>query len=63
MSTMTAILGRMAAYSGKLVEWDDAINSKLQLMPEEVTWEMAPPVVPDAEGNYPVAIPGRTVAL
>jgi len=63
MSTMTAIMGRMATYSGKLVEWDEAINSKLQLMPEEVTWEMAPPVVPDADGNYPIAVPGRTVAL
>ena len=63
MSTMTAIMGRMATYSGKLVEWDDAINSKLQLMPEKVTWDMEPPVKPDAEGNYPIAAPGQTVAL
>jgi predicted dehydrogenase len=60
MSTMTAIMGRMATYSGKLIEWDDAINCKVQLMPEKVTWDMAPPVVPDADGNYPIAIPGRT---
>ena len=63
MSTMTAIMGRMAVYSGKLVEWDEAFNSKLQLMPEKVTWDMKPPVEPDADGNYPVAVPGRTVAL
>ncbi len=63
MSTMTAILGRMAVYSGKMVEWDEAINSKLQLMPEKVSWDMTPPVLPDADGNYPVAIPGKTVAL
>jgi myo-inositol 2-dehydrogenase/D-chiro-inositol 1-dehydrogenase len=63
LATMTAIMGRMAAYSGKVVEWDEAINSKLQLMPEKVTWDMAPPVVPDADGNYPVAVPGKTVAL
>jgi hypothetical protein len=62
MSTMTAIMGRMATYSGKLVEWDEAFNSKLQLMPEKVGWDMAPPVVPDADGNYPVAIPGQTQA-
>jgi predicted dehydrogenase len=62
-STMTAILGRMAVYSGKLVEWDEAINSKLQLMPEKVSWNMTPPVVPDADGNYPIAVPGKTVAL
>jgi predicted dehydrogenase len=62
-ATMTAIMGRMAVYSGKLVEWDEAINSQLQLMPEKVTWDMEPPVKPDAEGNYPVAVPGKTVAL
>ncbi len=63
MSTMTAIMGRMATYSGKLIEWDEAINSKLQLMPEKVSWDMDPPVKPDADGNYPIAVPGRTVAL
>lgn len=62
-STMTAIMGRMATYSGKLVEWDEAFNSKLQLMPETVTWDMPPPVVPDTNGNYPIAVPGQTVAL
>jgi myo-inositol 2-dehydrogenase/D-chiro-inositol 1-dehydrogenase len=63
MSTMTAIMGRMATYSGKLIEWDEAIKSELQLMPEKVTWEMEPPVKPDADGNYPIAVPGVTVAL
>jgi predicted dehydrogenase len=63
MSTMTAILGRMATYSGKVVEWDEAFNSNLQLMPEQVTWDMPPPVLPDANGHYPVAVPGKTVAL
>jgi predicted dehydrogenase len=60
MSTMTAIMGRMATHSGRLIEWDEAINSKARLMPEKVTWDMAPPVVPDANGNYPIATPGRT---
>jgi predicted dehydrogenase len=63
MSTMTAILGRMATYSGKVIEWDEAFNSNLQLMPEQVTWDMPPPVLPDANGHYPVAVPGKTVAL
>lgn len=60
LSTMTAIMGRMATYSGQLIEWDDAINCKVQLMPEKVSWEMTPPVQPDADGNYPVAVPGKT---
>jgi hypothetical protein len=32
-------------------------------MPEKVTWDMEPPVKPDGEGNYPIAVPGQTVAL
>jgi len=63
MSTMTAIMGRMATYSGKLIEWDEAFNSKLQLMPETVSWDMTPPILPDQDGWYPVAVPGKTIAL
>lgn len=63
-STMTAILGRMATYSGKMVEWDEAFNSNLQLVPDgDLNWNSTPPVVPDADGWYPVAVPGKTVAL
>lgn len=62
-STMTAIMGRMATYSGKLVEWDEALNSKQQLMPANVSWDMEPPVKPDADGIYPIASPGSTVVF
>lgn len=58
-STMTSILGRMATYSGKEIKWDDALNSKVQHMPAIVTAETEPPVKPDANGAYPVAIPGK----
>jgi myo-inositol 2-dehydrogenase / D-chiro-inositol 1-dehydrogenase len=62
-STMTAIMGRMATYSGKLIEWENAFASELDLVPKEFTWEMTPPVMPDADGFYPVALPGQAVAL
>ena len=58
-STMTSILGRMATYSGKEIKWDEALNSKVQHMPAIVTAETEPPVKPDANGAYPVAIPGK----
>ena len=61
-STMTAILGRMATYSGQIVKWDDAINAP-SLFPEKLTWDAEPPILPDAEGNYPVAMPGITKVL
>ena len=62
-STMTAILGRMATYSGKVVNWDEALNSKLSLAPDELTWDAQPKALPDAEGFYPVAVPGATKVL
>jgi predicted dehydrogenase len=59
-STMTAIIGRMATYSGQVLDWDKLINSGINLMPKEFAWNALPPVVPDADGNYPVAVPGLT---
>jgi hypothetical protein len=57
---MTSILGRMATYSGQVIEWDDAINSEVSLMPKEFAWDVKPPIVPDENGYYPVAVPGET---
>jgi myo-inositol 2-dehydrogenase/D-chiro-inositol 1-dehydrogenase len=62
-STMTTILGRMAVHSGKMVEWDEALNSNLTLMPERFAWDAEPPVKPDKDGNYPVPIPGLSPVL
>ena len=59
-STMTSILGRMATYSGQIVEWDKAINCGLDLHPKVYDWNALPPILPNADGFYPVAIPGVT---
>ena len=51
-STMTAIMGRMAAYTGKEVTWDKAINSAESLMPSNLGFgDLAVPAV---------AVPGQT---
>jgi predicted dehydrogenase len=60
INTMTAIMGRMATYSGKEVTWDEAINSKLALAPDRYAFDGTPPVLPDKDGMYPCAIPGVT---
>ena len=57
-STMTAIIGRMATYSGQAILWDDAMNSNKNLMPEEFSWTAEPPVKPDGSGAYPIPVPG-----
>ena len=63
-SCLTAIMGRMACESGKLITRDEAMASEIQLAPglDSYTWESAPPPVPDANGKYPVAMPGQTQA-
>ena len=61
-STMTAILGRMATYSGKLVRWDEAVNSELNLLPQRLAWDAEPKSKPGADGVYPCATPGVTKA-
>ena len=59
-STMTAILGRMATYSGQLMTWDDAMATDLKLVGALNSFDDKAPILPDANGNYPVAIPGVT---
>lgn len=45
-STMTAIMGRMATYTGRIVTWDEALASE-RLGPTEYGWtELAVPPVP-----------------
>lgn len=51
-STLTAIMCRMSAYTGKAVTWEQALNSKEDTFPK--TLEFGPHAVP------PVAIPGMT---
>ena len=52
-STLTAIMGRMAAYTGKLVTWEQALNSKENLSPAKFDWNEPLAVAP-------VAFPGHT---
>jgi len=64
-AAMTGILGRMASESGQMVTWDQAMTSDLELAPglDNYTMDSEPPVMPDAEGDYPVAMPGKTKVL
>lgn len=62
-STMTAIMGRYATYSGQAISWDDALNGGIQLMPASMDWNSTPPVLPNEKGFYPVAVPGQTKVL
>ena len=60
---MVGILGRMAFESCKVIAWDDAMASNLELAPglDQYTMESNPPVMPDAQGRYPIAMPWMKV--
>jgi myo-inositol 2-dehydrogenase / D-chiro-inositol 1-dehydrogenase len=46
-STLTAIMGRESAYSGKEVDWEKALNSKRDTYPKELAWgPMKEPEIP-----------------
>lgn len=62
-STLTAVLGRMATYSGKVVGWEEALGSELALVPSAYAFDADPPSLPDADGRYPIPTPGLTRAV
>lgn len=62
-STMTAIMGRMATYSGQMINLDDAMTSEKILMPKDVTWDSTPPTIPGKDGAYPIPTPGKTQVM
>jgi myo-inositol 2-dehydrogenase/D-chiro-inositol 1-dehydrogenase len=51
-STLTAIMGRMSAYTGKEVSWKQALESTEDTMPANLTLDMSLP-------ETPLAIPGK----
>jgi hypothetical protein len=55
---MTSILGRMCTYSGQMIEWEKALASEVSLQPKEYNFKTDPPVMPNADGYYAIAVPG-----
>ena len=64
-AAMAGILGRMASESGQMITWEQALASNLELAPglEQYTMDSEPPVKPDAQDRYPIAMPGLTKVL
>jgi predicted dehydrogenase len=64
-STLIALLGQFTCYTGKEVTWQQISASDFYYppRPEDCRMDMEPPVKPDAEGIYPVFIPGVTKLL
>jgi predicted dehydrogenase len=52
-SSLLAIMGRMAAYTGQRITWQMALDSKQDLSPSEYAWDAQPP-------EASLALPGQT---
>lgn len=63
VSTTTAVLGRMAAYCGKTLTWDEALHCEKPLTTEAETWQSPAPVQPRPDGGYAIPVPGVTKVL
>jgi predicted dehydrogenase len=57
-SSMTAVLGRVANYSGKVVKWDELVEKGTTEFPENLDWDAPAPVQKDQNGDYPIPMPG-----
>jgi predicted dehydrogenase len=55
-STLLAIMGRMAAYTGQQITWEMAMNSQEKIFPENLAWDGSLAVAP-------LALPGKTKFL
>ena len=70
-STLVAVMGQLACYSGKPVTWEEVKKSNFQFgpPPEEANFDSKPvgldgkPVLMDNTGNYPLPMPGITKVL
>jgi hypothetical protein len=52
-STMMGIMGRMAAYTGQEITWEQAMNSQEKLVPDQFDWKMKLDIPP-------MSLPGFT---
>ncbi len=61
-TSMTAIMGFMATYTGQVIEWDEALNAtdRLAPVPEDFNWDTPAPVKPDEDGYYAKPVPGES---
>lgn len=60
LSSALAIVAQMACYSGDLIAWDEAMDSRRSFALPRYGWDVEPPVRPGADGRYPSAVQGKT---
>jgi len=59
-STMLALLGQLVCHTGQEITWEKAMQSTHSVELPRYGWDVEPPVKPDEDGNYNLAVPGVT---
>ncbi len=59
-ASVVTSMGRASAHTGQEITFDDFLNSEKEYAPgaDEFTNDSAPPIKSDAEGRYPIPVPG-----
>lgn len=60
LSNLADIMGRAAVHMGRIITWEEAMASEFQFFPEidRLTFDSQPPIKSDAQGRYPLPVPG-----
>ena len=64
-ANLAGIMGRAAAHMGRTITWKEMLASNFAFSPivDPLKFGGPAPVEPDAQGNYPVPIPGKWVEV
>lgn len=59
-ASLVTAMGRMSAHTGQIITYDQILNSKHEFAPQvdQLTMDGDSPLMPNADGNYPVPMPG-----
>ena len=54
-------MGRAAIHSGKIITWDEMLASDFKFYPDagDLDYDSPAPVKADANGRYPIPVPGK----
>lgn len=60
-STLVAVLGQIVCYTGRQLGWKKVAAADFAFPPAgAINFDTVPPVLPGPDGQYPVAVPGKT---
>ncbi len=60
-SDMAALMGRAACHTGQTITWDEMMQSDFQFCDDvdRLNYDSPVPILPDANGQFPVPVPGK----